>query len=71
MFKDESGEIVPAIVTEDVWDAANAVLKKRSEDVKSRQGICNHANLLTGKLYIPLFAARPITGETQGRDGQK
>ena len=26
MFKDESGEIVPAIVSEELWDAANAVL---------------------------------------------
>ena len=51
MFKDETGEIVPAIVSEELWEAANAVLRKRSEDVKSRQGICNHANLLTGKLY--------------------
>jgi site-specific DNA recombinase len=51
MFKDETGEIVPAIVTEEVWDKANEVLTRRSEDVKNRQGICNHANLLTGKLY--------------------
>lgn len=51
MFKDETGEIVPAIVSEELWDAANAILRKRSEDVKSRQGICNHANLLTGKLF--------------------
>lgn len=51
MFKDETGEIVPAIVDEALWEQANAVLKKRSEDVKNRQGICNHANLLTGKLY--------------------
>ena len=51
MFKDETGEIVPAIVSEEIWDAANAVLKKRSEDVKARQGVCNHANLLTGKLW--------------------
>ena len=51
MFKDETGEIVPAIVSEKLWDQANAVLKKRSEDVKGRQGICNHANLLTGKLF--------------------
>lgn len=27
MFKDETGEIVPAIVSEEIWDAANAVLK--------------------------------------------
>jgi transcription termination factor NusB len=51
MFKDESGAIVPAIVTEELWERANAVLHRRSEDVKGRQGICNHANLLTGKLY--------------------
>ena len=51
MFRDETGEIVPAIVTEALWEAANAVLRRRSEDVKGRRGICNHANLLTGKLY--------------------
>ena len=51
MFKDETGEIVPAIVGEDLWEQANKILQKRSEDVKGRQGICNHANLLTGKLF--------------------
>ena len=51
MFKDETGEIVPAIVSEELWDKANAVLRRRSEDVKNRQGICNHPNLLTGKLF--------------------
>ena len=51
MFKDETGEIVPAIVDEELWEQANTILKKRSEDVKNRQGICNHANLLTGKLF--------------------
>ena len=51
MFKDETGEIVPAIVSEELWEAANEVLSKRSNDVKKRQNICNHANLLTSKLY--------------------
>ena len=51
IFKDETGEIVPAIVTEELWDRANKVLAKRSRDVKSRQNKCNHANLLTGKLF--------------------
>ena len=51
MFKDESGEIVPAIVSEELWDAANAVLTRRSKDVKRRQNLCNHDNLLTGKLF--------------------
>jgi DNA invertase Pin-like site-specific DNA recombinase len=51
MFKDETGDIVPAIVSEKLWDKANVILSRRSEDVKARQGICNHANLLTGKLF--------------------
>ncbi len=51
MFKDETGEIVPAIVSEELWEQANAVLKRRSRDVKKRQNQCNHANLLTGKMY--------------------
>lgn len=51
MFKDETGEIVPAIVSEELWDKANEVLARRSHDVKSRQNKCNHANLLTGKLF--------------------
>lgn len=50
MFKDESGEIVPAIVSEELWERANEVLNRRSKDVKRRQGKCNHPNLLTGKL---------------------
>ena len=51
MFKDETGEIVPAIVSEELWEQANAVLKRRSRDVKNRKNQCNHANLLTGKMY--------------------
>ena len=51
MFKDETGEIVPAIVSEELWEKANVILRRRSEDVKNRQGVCNHPNLLTGKLF--------------------
>lgn len=51
MFKDETGEIVPAIVDEELWEKANKILRQRSRDVKNRQGICNHDNLLTGKLF--------------------
>lgn len=50
MFKDESGDIVPAIVSEELWEQANEVLQRRSKDVKQRQNLCNHPNLLTGKL---------------------
>ena len=71
MFKDETGEIVPAIVSEELWDKANAVLKKRSEDVKGRQGICNHANLLTGKLYCTPCGAAYYRRESVDRQGNK
>lgn len=59
MFKDESGEIVPAIVSEELWDEANRVLAERSEDVKRRKNQCNHVNLLTGKL-ICTHCGRPF-----------
>ena len=71
MFKDETGEIVPAIVTEELWEQANAVLKKRSEDVKGRQGICNHANLLTGKLYCTHCGAPYYRRDSVDRSGHK
>lgn len=51
MHKDETGEIVPAIVSEQLWERANAVLEKRSDDVKNRRGICNNRNIFTGKLW--------------------
>ncbi len=71
MFKDETGEIVPAIVDEALWDKANEVLKKRSEDVKGRQGICNHANLLTGKLYCTHCGAAYYRRESVDKSGNK
>ncbi len=69
MFKDESGEIVPAIVSEDLWDRANEVLTRRSEDVKNRKGICNHANLLTGKLYCTHCGAPYYRRESKDKNG--
>ena len=71
MFKDESGEIVPAIVSEELWDKANEILKRRSDDVKSRQGICNHANLLTGKLYCTHCGAAYYRRESKDKAGNK
>ena len=71
MFKDETGEIVPAIVSEELWEAANAILKRRSDDVKSRQGICNHPNLLTGKLYCTHCGAPYYRRDSMDRKGNK
>ena len=69
MFKDESGEIVPAIVSEELWDAANAVLTRRSRDVKRRQNLCNHDNLLTGKLYCTHCGAAYYRRDAKDRKG--
>ncbi|WP_418482293.1 recombinase family protein [Dysosmobacter sp.] len=71
MFKDETGEIVPAIVDEKLWETANKVLQKRSEDVKGRQGICNHANLLTGKLYCADCGTAYYRRESKDKQGNK
>ncbi len=71
MFKDDTGEIVPAIVTEELWDKANAVLQRRSEDVKNRQGICNHANLLTGKLFCSSCGTPYYRRESKDKQGNK
>ena len=71
MFKDETGEIVPAIVSEELWDTANNILKRRSEDVKNRQGICNHANLLTGKLFCTHCGTPYYRRDSVDRQGRK
>ena len=69
MFKDETGEIVPAIVSEELWDQANAVLHRRSEDVKNRQNVCNSENLLTSKLYCTCCGTPYYRKESKSRKG--
>lgn len=69
MFKDETGQIVPAIVSEELWEQANVVLRRRSDDVKNRQGICNSQNLLTGKLYCTCCGTAYYRKESKSRKG--
>ena len=71
MFKDETGQIVPAIVSEELWDQANAILRRRSDDVKNRQGVCNHANLLTGKLYCTCCGTAYYRRDSRDKQGHK
>lgn len=70
MFKDESGEIVPAIVSEELWERANGVLARRSRDVKQRQNKCNHQNLLTGKLYCTHCGAAYYRRDSRDKNGR-
>ncbi len=69
MYKDETGERVPAIVSEALWEAANAVLRQRSDDVKNRQGKCNFQNLLTAKLYCTCCGATYYRKDGRDRRG--
>lgn len=71
MFKDETGEIVPAIVDEELWEKANEILRRRSNDVKKRQGICNHDNLLTGKLFCTHCGKPYYRRDSKDKNGNK
>lgn len=67
MFKDEPGEIVPSLVPEELWVAANTVLKKHSEDVKNRQGIY----LLIRNLYCACCGTVYYRRDTVDQHGSK
>ena len=71
MFRDDTGQIVPAIVSEEVWERANEVLRRRSDDVKRRRGVCNHDNLLTGKLYCGHCGAPYYRRDSVDRSGHR
>ena len=57
MYKDERGETVPAIVSEELWEAANEVFQRRSIDVKHRRNCSTHKNTYTGKLFCTVDGA--------------
>ncbi len=71
MYRDETGEIVPAIVDEEIWAHANAIFKIKSESVKARQNIYNHGNLLTGKLICKNCGSPYYRKDSVVRDGTK
>lgn len=49
IFKD-NGERVPAIVNEELWNRANAIYKKRGDEIKGRKSSFKTNNLFTGKI---------------------
>lgn len=56
-FKDDEGTTVPALVSEEIWQAANDVFKRRSIDVKGRRNCSTHKNTYTGKLFCAVDKA--------------
>lgn len=51
MYKDETGEVVPAIVSEELWDKCNAIFKERSQAIKTRERSFKDKSSLTGKIW--------------------
>lgn len=50
MYKDTSGDIVPAIVSEEIWSKANAIFAERSAKVKAAGRSAKTTSLLSGKI---------------------
>ena len=50
-YKDESGEIVPAIVSEELWDRCDSIFKERSIAIKNHGRSFKDRSPLTGKIY--------------------
>ncbi len=51
MFKDETGERVPAIVSEELWERCNNILSYRSSIVKSHRTSIKNNSVFTGKIW--------------------
>lgn len=71
MYKDETGEIVPAIVSEELWKKANEVLYMRSQDVITAQHKTVHQNLFTGKLICAHCGKPYYRKDAVGKGGEK
>lgn len=56
-YKDTTGEIVPAIVSEELWDRANSLYKTRSEEVRNRGRGQKTTSILSGKIYCAHHSA--------------
>lgn len=51
MYKDETGEVVPAIVSEEIWEQCNRILEEHSSIIKSRSHSFKDTSVLTGKIW--------------------
>lgn len=71
MYKDKTGETVPAIVSEELWEKANEVLYMRSQDVITAQHKTVHQNLLTGKLICSHCGKPYYRKDAIGKNGRK
>ncbi len=63
IYKDETGEIVPAIVSEELWDKANFILDRRSEKQRGENAVGYHtrypytAKIICTEHNLPYYRA--------------
>ena len=50
VYKDETGETVPAIVSEELWEKCNQIFRERSDAIKSREHSFKDKSVFTGKI---------------------
>ncbi|MBQ8176985.1 MAG: recombinase family protein, partial [Oscillospiraceae bacterium] len=72
MYKDETGETVPAIVSEDLWNRCNSIFNKRSSIVKSHRTSIKNSSVFTGKIWCgahdkPFWRTNYSNSKTKGR----
>lgn len=51
MYKGETGEVVPAIVDEDLWEKCNKIFTERSNAVKSHERSFKDRSIFTRKIW--------------------
>lgn len=71
MFKDETGEIVPAIVSEEIWDAANARPKKAQRGRESAAGCLQPRQSPDRKAMVYGVRAALLPPRIRGQEREK
>lgn len=71
VYKDETGNTVPAIVDEVLWEKANKALAARKESMKNRRGSYSAGNLFTRKLFCAHCGVPYYLHPYLSKDGKK
>ena len=72
MYKDETGETVPAIVSEEIWDRCNAIFRERSDVIRTRERSIKDKSVFTGKIWcrahdVPYWRTSYSNSVSQGK----
>jgi DNA invertase Pin-like site-specific DNA recombinase len=72
LYKDETGETVPAIVSEELWDKCNEIFRTRSTAIKTRERSFKDKSVFTGKIWckahdVPYWRTSYSNSVSQGK----